>query len=576
MATVIHVTHEAVQKVGGIGEVLRGLICSCAYRAAVERSILVGPLPDAESAEPLGPHGEVLYDRRLGIWDDDIGPLLAEVESAEGVRLVYGWRRLDTAAGLSVEVILVDVSNAPTGLTAFKHQLFEHYGIPSDRYDFDGGEYETYVRLAGPAFAAIDALLRDASPRYVIAHEFMGLPTALRAKLSADPRYATIFYAHEVATVRRLIEESEGHDVMFYNVLRCARDAGVLLEDVFGPQDDYYKHALVRRAWHCDAVFAVGDFVEQELAFLGPEFSSRPATLVYNGVASQQLALSDKRAARLKLAAYAEQLLHFRPDHVFSHVSRLVGSKGLWRDLLVCESLDKILLKRGRSGVLIVLATAAGRRPGASVERMVEDYGWPLVHREGLPDLAESERLFDESVRLFNTRSRALKVVFVNQFGWDPDSCGDGMPPDMTFDDLRQGSDVEFGQSIYEPFGIAQIEPIGYGGTSVISDVCGCLGFLRAAGAGDGEPATGYVRADYTRLQEPLDLLAARDIGAEHLRAAEHQRSREAAHQLARLLPTTDEDLKRQLSTGYEIAARMSWEKVAEGYFLPALRGIPM
>jgi len=43
MHTLIHVTHEAVQKVGGIGAVLQGFFTSKAYNASIERSILVGP-----------------------------------------------------------------------------------------------------------------------------------------------------------------------------------------------------------------------------------------------------------------------------------------------------------------------------------------------------------------------------------------------------------------------------------------------------------------------------------------------------------------------------------------------------
>ena len=48
----------------------------------------------------------------------------------------------------------------------------------------------------------------------------------------------------------------------------------------------------------------------------------------------------------------------------------------------------------------------------------------------------------------------------------------------MSFLDIRRGSDVEFGQSIYEPFGIAMLEPLTYGAICVISSVCGCAGQL--------------------------------------------------------------------------------------------------
>ena len=567
MTAIAHITHEAVEKVGGIGAVLQGLLTSRAYREAVERSILVGPLFDPSAAQPLGPQGVLLYDSLSGVRETAAAPSLEEVGRAHEVRLVYGRRPL--AQGVTAEVVLVDVTSPPKGLAEFKHQLYGRFGLTSDRYEADP-EYEQYMRLAGPAFDAISRLVPAPSPCCIVAHEFMGLPTAFRSILSGDPRFATLFHAHEVATVRRIIEGSPGQDVMFYNALRAAAGTGAGLEEVFGSQDDYFKHALVRRAWHCDKVLAVGDLVMQELAFLGGEFRSDPPLLVYNGVEAEEISPGDRKSARAALAEFAERLLGFRPDYAFTHVSRLVQSKGLWRDLLVCRALDEILASQGRKAVLIVLATAAGRREPAAVRRMAAEYGWPLVHREGFPDLAGGEEDFDEQVRRFNARSRAVKVVFVNQFGIDPDSWGGGMPG-IDFSDLRQGTDAELGQSIYEPFGIAQIEPIGFGSLSVVSDVCGCLGFLRAS-AGDSGAGSGYIRADYTRLDRQPDLAGALKIGADARRRVEEARSREAARELAGLLPRTEDHLAQNLQRGQEIASRMSWERVAADYFLPVLR----
>ena len=388
MTTIAHITHEAVEKVGGIGAVLQGLLTSRADRESVERSILVGPLFDPSAAQPLGPQGDLLYDRISGVKDAPAARALEQVEREHGVRLVYGRRPL--APGVQAEVLLVDVTTPPRGLAGFKHELYRRFGLTSDRYEADP-EYEQYVRLAGPAFDAVACLVPAPSPCCAVAHEFMGLPTAFRSILSADPRFTTLFYAHEVATVRRLIEGSQGQDVMFYNALRAAGETGAGLEEVFGSQDDFYKHALVRRAWHCDKVLAVGDLVMQELAFLGGEFRSDPPLLVYNGVEAEEISPGDRMSARGRLAEFAERLLGFRPDYAFTHVSRLVQSKGLWRDLLVCRALDEILASQGRKAVLIVLATAAVRREPEAVRRMAAEYGWPLVHREGFPDLAGGE-----------------------------------------------------------------------------------------------------------------------------------------------------------------------------------------
>ena len=44
--TLAHITHEAVDHIGGIGTVLAGLITSKNYQSQVRRTILVGPIQD--------------------------------------------------------------------------------------------------------------------------------------------------------------------------------------------------------------------------------------------------------------------------------------------------------------------------------------------------------------------------------------------------------------------------------------------------------------------------------------------------------------------------------------------------
>ena len=41
------------------------------------------------------------------------------------------------------------------------------------------------------------------------------------------------------------------HDTMFYNALDWAEKKNFFLTDLFGPQDHFYKHALVRAASQC-------------------------------------------------------------------------------------------------------------------------------------------------------------------------------------------------------------------------------------------------------------------------------------------------------------------------------------
>src|SRR5437764_9293594 len=203
-------------------------------------------------------------------------------------------------------------------------------------------------------------------------------------------------------------------------------------------------------------------------------------------------------ASRQKLRSYCNSLLKFEPDYVFTHVTRLVLSKGLWRDLRVLEHMERLLRARNETAVLFALTTEVPSRRGDDIRRMEQNYRWPVVHREGLPDLSHGEALYYQGVQEFNAQSRNVKVVFINQFGFERHLCGNRMPADVEFMDIRKGSDAEFGQSIYEPFGIAQVEPISFGGICVFSECCGCAGFVNHATG--GKPTPNVIVADYTDL----------------------------------------------------------------------------
>ena len=94
------------------------------------------------------------------------------------------------------------------------------------------------------------------------------------------------------------------------------------------------------------------------------------------------MSAAEREEARRKLQLAGGELLGWLPDLVFTHVTRLVKSKGLWRDLLVLEHLDQQLWQQHTQALLVVLSTEAGQRSPEEVRRMAA-YGWPLAHREG-------------------------------------------------------------------------------------------------------------------------------------------------------------------------------------------------
>jgi hypothetical protein len=585
---VVHATHEAGFKVGGIGAVLDGLLSSSIYNGAVQRTLLVGPM---ETANPVQMDRLIAPDNKLEIiyssWhgvDAVSGQLSAGLRAIEErfyVRLLYGRRTFGGPAGeFEHELLLVDARSANLLETnTFKLQLWQEYHFESNQFEWLD-EFDMVIKAAAPSFAAIELLAgadaRNSRPRYLIAHEWMGIPLALCAGIRGGDAWRLVFYAHEMATARVLVEEHPGHDTRFYNVMEQAKAGGLTLEALFGHWDNYFKHALIKQAAYMHQIIVVGDWVEKELRFLGGPFAGANIDLVYNGLPFQEIDLEERSRSTALLQDYCQNLLGFRPDHIFTHVTRMVISKGIWRDIAVLRQLDPLLAEDNKTAVLFLLSSAepAGR-PVEDILRWEAQYGWPVVHQVGNGDLVGHEAPLYQGIETFNIRSRAIKIVFVNQFGWSRDRCGLKMPASMHFSNLRQGTDLEFGQSIYEPFGIAQIEPLSFGALGVLSNVCGCIGFVEQAARDVGRTHfTNMLQADYTTLTGGLAVYSpweALEIGQEQRDQLERANSRTVAMAIRATLPTTPKQVGTLLRRGQQVGAGMSWEVVARDYFLPAL-----
>jgi hypothetical protein len=356
---------------------------------------------------------------------------------------------------------------------------------------------------------------------------------------------------------------------MFYNSLRTFLEQGRDVSAAFGNQSENYRHALVEKAHHCDGIFAVGDPVVDELKFLGEAFLSYPIDLVYNGLPAVDIGHAERLAAWGRLRNYSAQLLGAVPDVVMTHVTRPVVSKGLWRDFRVLEHLDNLMAARNLTGVFFVLTSASGKRSTQDILEMEQAYGWPVSHRLGAPDLVGPEAGIWADMEAFNGRAKAIRAILVNQFGWDRASCGQRMPEDMTFMDLRKGTDLEFGQSIYEPFGIAVLEPLGFGAICVPSSICGCCGYLSRVTNGEG--SQNVVVSDYTSLVG-WNLLDTRAIGLAERNHLEAARGESLAWEIMARLPNSDEERFALLDNGFALAEKMSWDAVCRDYFLPGIQ----
>jgi len=575
--TVVHVTHEAVGKIGGIGAVLQGLFTCNSYLDTINRSIIIGPLFTTEGSvsERLGEDGEVLYSSIDGFVNTGYAQAFRKIENFFNTGIVYGRRTfVDKRTGIksSPEILLIDVKYLyKEAVNEFKKRLFEEFGVRSHLYEHLW-EYEQYIRLAPVAIAVLKAIGAAKDSTTIIAHEFMGMPTALAAILEPSCDFKTAFYAHEVATMRRIVEERPGHDTMFYNVMKQAHDDKVYVNEVFGNQSSYFKHALVEASKYCDSICAVGDYVVGELQFLAPEFENADIDIVYNGIPAYQISTAEKLASKAKLQQYCDNLLGYKPDFVFTHVTRLVRSKGLWRDLCVLEYMENEFRKKGKTAVFFLLSTEVSRRLSLDIYNMESEYNWPVAHREGWPDMSGGEAGFYTAIQEFNAKSRSIKIIFINQFGFKPKNCGRRMPEDMEFMDIRKGSDVEFGQSIYEPFGISQLEPLTFGGICVISSVCGCAGFLHDIA--DVENVKNVIVADYTNLEtrDYADIEDLMQIDRSVRNRIETSVSENVAKEVIARLPQNESEIESLIQTGFQLAKNMSWDMAVKNYLLVSMQ----
>jgi glycogen synthase len=174
-------------------------------------------------------------------------------------------------------------------------------------------------------------------------------------------------------------------------------------------------------------------------------------------------------------------------------------------------------------------------------------------------------------VQAFNARAQNTRIIYLNQFGFDRSTCGLRVPEQVEFLDIRRASDVEFGLSLYEPFGISPLEPLTYGGLCVLSTTCGCAGFIRQAAGNRATP--NVVLANYIDgVRRPRTMRDALAIEQAERRDIERRVAEQVAEQILKRLPPGNAEREALLQSGYDLARKMSWDAVAERFVMPAIR----
>lgn len=588
MSIAVHVTHEAVQKIGGIGAVISGLLTAPSYREHFSRSLLYGPLfsTDGTFFTRLGKDGVVLYSGVDGHYTDvPFAGRLHEIEELYGIKIVYGTRKISDEADASVivdvDTVLVYINEMKQEpISVIKYQMWKHFGIESERYrDWD---YEQYVRIAIPLMDIFEAIYGDKEDAVHFSHEYMGMPATLKVLVEKEEHSRrtndiTVFYAHEVATARMITEGHQGHDVMFYNVLKYATKHNISMESEFGKFDHNYRNELVKCADKLDYIFAVSDLIKEEYRFLKPEADLHKIIPVFNGTAVKTVTYEEKMRSKGFLKKYGEALFNFTPDIVFTHVTRLVVSKGLWRDMELLEKLDSQFYEKQKKGLYILLSSQIGTgRPSEDIYRMEREYGWPVMHREGWPDLVGMEVDVYNTISLFNAKSRAIKAVFINQFGFGCHQCGQRVPEGAQWIDLRVGSDVELGMSIYEPFGIAQIETLAFGGMAIFSKACGSSALVETVFADYSDAFHcidfSYIGSSSIQSEHDVDMVK-KMSGAQRMQHEHSLLESQKTVIFAKISRMFDQSHYRErIQKSSETAQKLGWEHIVATRILPIFK----
>jgi len=574
MRIAVHITHESVKKLGGIGAVINGVCTTEAYKNFFDRTVIYGPLfqRPQEVFSDLEKGGKVLFSSFYSHDEGNYRKIFTELIKKYQIDIIYGQRvlasEIDESKQATVDVFLIGVHNiVPQEVAAFKYILWEKFGIQSDLYE-GNWDNEQYLRIAIPLLEILEMFYGTEAEYYIFAHEYMGISSGL-SSVAKGKKHKTLFIAHEVSTARSLVESHSGHDISFYNILR-KNQMKKTLEEVFGSQKHNPRNELTKRAVHFDHILTVGDLVKDEYLFLVPDTPAEKITIRYNGLFTKNISFNEKQTARKRIKKYIKTLFNFIPDIIFTHVTRLVISKGIWRDISLLYLLDEIFASKNLKGAYILLSTLiVTGRPPQDILHMEKEYGWPVMHREGWPDLVGIEVETYKQLQLFNARSKAIKGVFLNQYGFNRERCGLRMPKDAEFIDLRIASDAEFGFSVYEPFGIAHIEAIPFGGISFLSSVCGSAFFIQEIFE-DAEikpfnvidflkPATNMTFKELNSLTREKRDRMERNVLSEHL---DH---------IVDLLPLTEEKREKYFQNAQRYAPKLDWEHLVEKQLLPIL-----
>jgi hypothetical protein len=606
----VHLSYEATRTLGGMGVVMEHLLSDAGYREAFPRTLLVSPTvrpcglgsysPEESLERDLEAHGEVFYSGLRKDNPEKWARVFGPVEEKHDVSFVYGRR---DAPGGPVEVLLVDLTDVLRGyrvrlgtLPRFLARLHTLLGVDLP-FDCRGARPLAWrmlsrvwrrrhgtrlgaapwlnrwfrravkrgwvdappldhdamlaVTMAEPVFDALERLRpKDGAGTVILAQEHLSLPLAYKAVLDGREWCRTVYYAGEVRTPRVLVEYGEGQgasDARFYNIQRLGLAQGRTLDEVY-PVGGWPSFQILRNGHLCDRVGAVSASVVDELRFLDTRYELHPPVVVPHGHRPIETGWDAKEAARQRVLAHARKQWGKDFKLLMTHIARDEVCKGLWRDVDVCEHLAT-LLPPERKPALLVMVTE-----------------W----NEAEP--SDNLRGLKARVDAFNAKDTGVFIALVNEPRWPR-----GL--DFTRDDLHRATDVSLGQSLYESYGLAQLEALGCGAICVISGASGARRALREVCERQRLSESAHPNLVVSDAVEDAREAGLADtvegwkaLPAPVLREQELRTAERVAEELVRRLPRDAHEGRLLLATGWALSERLGWGPLIRERLLPLLR----
>jgi len=577
--TIVHLLPDPVQLNSGLDHIIQGLCTARSYHDAVERTILIGPLLSNETdvLSQLGTSFRILHSSRAGVMNHSCSNALSAVESNFNVSILYGMRSFNhpqTNLPTPVELILLDVSRANLHpVNVLKSWIYEEFDLPSDQYERNP-QYDLYVKLAPASLAALRALgVSDPSrPAVLISHDYPGVPTALAGMMDPLGAFKTVFWAHEVPTIHRLVESYPGHDTMFSNALLWARRNHYYLTEMFGSQDFFYFHALTTVARHCDHIITTGKHIRQELRFLNPHFDAQDIDLVFSALPYSDVTWDQKNDSHTRLQQYVGNLQGYCPDYIFTHVAPVTVCQAHWRDINILDHLEAHFAQTGKTGAYIIFSTDAHRQDwlNSNCDNSADHArSRRVAHRGQHWALSPAEADLYHYIQDFNSRSTHIKALLVNPLGWQAHKIDSCIPEGMSFSDLHLGTDLEFAQGIYDPCNASTLAVLASGGLCVLSGVNGTCDLIDNFAS---TPPENVIIADYTQIgSEQAQRETILNIDQSTRDQLEADISAQVAQTIMQRLPASHEQRTNLLEHSTQLADQLNWDELCSSYFLPTL-----